>query len=59
MNFDLQTHSQSFTRILTEILRCFCYVMCDEELIPSSVCSQDRLQVIGLIDPLVPANQNN
>ena len=33
--------------------------MCDEELIPSSVCSQDRLQVIGLIDPLVPANQNN
>ena len=55
----MQTRSQPFTGILTKVLRCFCRVMCGEELIPSGLRFQDRLQVMDLIDPLVLASQNN
>jgi hypothetical protein len=59
MSLEMQTRSQPFTGILTKVLRCFSRVMCGEELIPSGLRFQDRLQMMGLIDPLVLASQNN
>lgn len=58
MTLELEIHEVPFTEKLTNLSRCFCYVVRYEKEIPRDARYADGIQSRGWIDSLTQASHN-